>query len=121
MVAGAPAGRLAAHVVAGCGFGLIGNVVAGVVGPVVAGLLLPRIGFGMGRGRIAALVRATIGAVVLLVLIRVARRARRTVWKHPADGGRPPGSGAGKVSLNLPEPTPAGGGRRRRRKLQDGP
>ncbi|HSV22096.1 MAG TPA: GlsB/YeaQ/YmgE family stress response membrane protein, partial [Xanthobacteraceae bacterium] len=45
LVIGAVAGWLAGLLVKGYGFGLIGNIVVGIVGAIVAGWLLPRIGF----------------------------------------------------------------------------
>ena len=74
LIVGALAGWLAGKIVAGQGFGLLGNVVVGIVGAFVAGFLLPRLGLGAGGGPIQAILHATFGAVVLLVLVRVVRR-----------------------------------------------
>jgi uncharacterized membrane protein YeaQ/YmgE (transglycosylase-associated protein family) len=57
------------------GFGLIGNIVVGIVGALIAGWLLPQIGIVIGGGTIAAIINATIGAVVLLVIIGLIKRA----------------------------------------------
>lgn len=59
----------------GYGFGLLGNIVVGIVGAFIAGLILPRIGLVFGGGILAAIIHATIGAVILLVLIRLIKRA----------------------------------------------
>ncbi|MDH3264618.1 MAG: GlsB/YeaQ/YmgE family stress response membrane protein [Paracoccaceae bacterium] len=75
LLVGAVAGWLAGQIVKGGGFGLVGNIVIGIVGAVVAGFVLPRIGVSMGGGLIASIVHATLGAVILLVLIRVIRKA----------------------------------------------
>ena len=75
VIIGAIAGWLAGKIVSGFGFGLIGNIVVGVVGAFVAGQIFPRIGFGMGGGVPAAIIHATLGAVILLVLIRLVKRA----------------------------------------------
>lgn len=72
---GAVAGWLAARMVAGGSFGMIGNIVVGVVGAFIAQILFPRIGLGFGGGLISELVRATFGAVILLVVIRIVKRA----------------------------------------------
>lgn len=72
---GAVAGWLAGQIVSGGGFGLIGNIVVGIVGAVVAGYLLPAVGLTMGGGKMASILHATIGAVVLLFLIRLVKRA----------------------------------------------
>ena len=74
LLIGAIAGWLAGVIVKGFGFGLVGNIVVGIVGAFVAGLIFPAIGFGLGGG-LAAIVHATLGAVILLILIRVLKRA----------------------------------------------
>ena len=75
IVIGAVAGWLAGQIVRGMGFGLIGNIVVGIVGAFVAGWLLPRIGIVIGGGIVASIINATIGAVVLLVIIGLIKRA----------------------------------------------
>jgi uncharacterized membrane protein YeaQ/YmgE (transglycosylase-associated protein family) len=75
LVIGAVAGWLAGQIMSGYGFGLVGNIIVGVVGAFVAGLLLPRVGFGAGGGILWAIIHATIGAVILLFLIRLVKRA----------------------------------------------
>jgi uncharacterized membrane protein YeaQ/YmgE (transglycosylase-associated protein family) len=75
LIIGAVAGWLAGQIVRGMGFGLIGNIVVGIVGAFVAGWLLPRIGIVIGGGMIASIINATIGAVVLLVIIGLIKRA----------------------------------------------
>ena len=74
LVIGAVAGWLAGQIVRGMGFGLIGNIVVGIVGAFIAGWLLPRIGIAIGGGMIASIINATIGAVVLLVILGLIRR-----------------------------------------------
>ena len=61
--------------VKGSGFGLIGDIVVGIVGAFIAGWLLPRIGIAIGGGIVAAIINAVIGAVILLLVIRLVRRA----------------------------------------------
>lgn len=75
LVIGGVAGWLAGLLVKGFGFGLLGNIVVGIVGAFVAGWLFPTLGFSLGSGIVAAILHATIGAVVLLVLLRVIKRA----------------------------------------------
>ena len=75
LVIGAVAGWLAGQIVRGMGFGLIGNIVVGIVGAFIAGWLLPRIGIVIGGGMIGSIINATIGAVVLLVIIGLIKRA----------------------------------------------
>ena len=74
LIVGAVAGWLAGQIVRGMGFGLIGNIVVGIVGAFIAGWLLPRIGIVIGGGIIASIINATIGAVVLLIIVGLIRR-----------------------------------------------
>ena len=73
IVIGAIAGWLAGLLVKGYGFGLIGNIVVGILGAGVAGLLAPRLGLyteSFGGNIVASL----LGALVLLFLIGLVRR-----------------------------------------------
>jgi uncharacterized membrane protein YeaQ/YmgE (transglycosylase-associated protein family) len=74
LIIGAVAGWLAGQIVRGMGFGLIGNIVVGIVGAFIASWLLPQIGIVIGGGIIGSIINATIGAVVLLVIIGLIRR-----------------------------------------------
>ncbi|WP_235213541.1 GlsB/YeaQ/YmgE family stress response membrane protein [Actibacterium sp.] len=71
---GAIAGWLAGLIVKGYGFGLLGNIAIGIVGAVVAGFLFPRIGLNLEGGIFDAIVHSTIGAVILLVLIKLVKK-----------------------------------------------
>ena len=75
LIVGAVAGWLAGQIVRGMGFGLIGNIVVGIVGAFIAGWLLPRIGFVLIGGIGAEIINAVIGAVILLAVIGLVRRA----------------------------------------------
>ncbi|MBN9236383.1 MULTISPECIES: GlsB/YeaQ/YmgE family stress response membrane protein [Phyllobacteriaceae] len=75
LVIGAVAGWLAGLIVKGFGFGLIGNIVVGIVGAFIAGWLFPRLGISLGGGIIASIIHAAIGAIILLVLIRLVKQA----------------------------------------------
>ncbi|WP_371426187.1 GlsB/YeaQ/YmgE family stress response membrane protein [Tardiphaga sp.] len=74
LLIGAIAGWLAGLIVRGAGFGLLGNIVIGIIGALVAGWLLPRLGVSLGVGAIRDIVNATIGAVVVLVILSLIRR-----------------------------------------------
>jgi len=74
LLVGAVAGWLAGVIVKGGGFGLIGDIVVGIVGAFVGGWLLPKLGVSLGVGLVAVIASATIGAVVLLLLLRLIRR-----------------------------------------------
>ena len=73
-VVGLIAGWLAAKIVEGGGFGLIGDILVGVIGAFVAAWLLPRLGIRIGVGFVRQVIDATIGAVILLFVIRLVRR-----------------------------------------------
>ena len=75
LVVGAIAGLLAGMVVKGGGFGLLGDIVVGVLGAFFGGWLLPRLGVQLGVGLVPIIASATIGAVVLLLTLRLIRRA----------------------------------------------
>jgi uncharacterized membrane protein YeaQ/YmgE (transglycosylase-associated protein family) len=75
LVVGAVAGWLAGLIVKGYGFGMLGNIVVGIVGAFVGGWLFSYFGVAVGTGLVAAIVSATAGAVVLLVLLGLVRRA----------------------------------------------
>jgi uncharacterized membrane protein YeaQ/YmgE (transglycosylase-associated protein family) len=75
LIVGALAGWIAGKMVRGRGFGLIGNMVLGILGAVIAGYLLPQLGFTAGGGFFASLLHATLGAVVLLALVRLVKNA----------------------------------------------
>ena len=51
LIVGAVAGWLAGQIVKGHGFGLVGNIVVGIVGAFLAGFLLPRLGPDRSRSR----------------------------------------------------------------------
>jgi uncharacterized membrane protein YeaQ/YmgE (transglycosylase-associated protein family) len=70
---GLVAGWLAGLLVRGSGFGLIGDLVIGVIGAFIGDWLLPRLGIHLGVGIVSAIVNATLGAVVLLIIVRLVR------------------------------------------------
>ncbi|MFP4450608.1 MAG: GlsB/YeaQ/YmgE family stress response membrane protein [Rhodosalinus sp.] len=73
LLTGLVAGWLAAKLVRGGGLGLIGNMAVGVAGAFLAGVMLPVLGFGTGGGVVVTVLQATLGAIVVLVLIRLIR------------------------------------------------
>ena len=75
LVIGAIAGWLAGLIMKGYGFGLVGNIVVGIVGAVIAGWLLPWIGLVFIGGIGAEIINAVIGAVILLAVIGLFKRA----------------------------------------------
>jgi uncharacterized membrane protein YeaQ/YmgE (transglycosylase-associated protein family) len=73
LLVGLIAGWLAGKLVHGRGFGIIGDIVVGIVGAFIGTWLLARLGVAIGGGLIGEIIDATIGAAVLLVLIRLVR------------------------------------------------
>ncbi len=71
---GAIAGWLAGQIMKGSSFGLVGDIVVGIVGAVVAGFVLPMLGIQIGGGMIAAIINAVIGACLLLFVIGVMKK-----------------------------------------------
>lgn len=71
---GAVAGWLAGQIMKGGGFGLVGDMVVGIVGAAIAGYLLPRLGIVIGGSILGAIINATIGACLLLFVLRLVKR-----------------------------------------------
>jgi uncharacterized membrane protein YeaQ/YmgE (transglycosylase-associated protein family) len=86
LLVGIAAGWLAGLVVRGGGFGLIGDLIIGVIGAFIGDWLLPRLNIHLGTGIVALIVNATIGAIVLLLIVRLVsgggrfRRFGRRRW-----------------------------------------
>ena len=77
VLVGLVAGWLAGKIVRGTGFGLIGDIAIGIVGAFIASWLLPRLGISLGVGLVRAIINSTIGAVLLLLIIRLVRGGGR--------------------------------------------
>jgi uncharacterized membrane protein YeaQ/YmgE (transglycosylase-associated protein family) len=77
LVVGLVAGWLAGKIVRGTGFGLIGDIAIGIVGAFIAAWLLPRLGIALGTGMVRAILNSTIGAVILLLIVRLVRGGGR--------------------------------------------
>ncbi|AOY90685.1 hypothetical protein BKK79_01755 [Cupriavidus sp. USMAA2-4] len=75
LVIGAVAGWLAGVLVKGGGFGLLVDILVGIVGAIVGGWLAGLLGISFGGGMIGSIITAVIGAVVLLFLLRLIKRA----------------------------------------------
>lgn len=71
---GALAGWLAGRMMKGRGFGVIGNIVVGIVGAVLGGFLFGLLGIAAG-GLLGAIITATVGAVVLLYVVGLINKA----------------------------------------------
>jgi uncharacterized membrane protein YeaQ/YmgE (transglycosylase-associated protein family) len=71
---GAVAGWLAGILIKGGGFGLLGDIVVGVIGAIIGGYLFGLLGVQAG-GLIGAIITATVGAAVLLFVVRLLKKA----------------------------------------------
>jgi uncharacterized membrane protein YeaQ/YmgE (transglycosylase-associated protein family) len=77
LVVGIVAGWIAGKVVRGSGFGLIGDLLVGVIGAFIASLLFPRLGVQLGMGIVSDIVYSALGAIILLLIVGLFRRRRR--------------------------------------------
>ena len=76
LIVGLVAGVLASFVMGGTGFGLIGDIIIGIVGAFVGGWLFRQLGTSAPIGGLAGVIfTAFIGAVVLLFALKLIRRA----------------------------------------------
>lgn len=71
---GAVAGWLAGVIMKGGGFGLVGDIIVGIIGAVLGGWLFGVLGITAG-GLIGAIITATVGACVLLLIVRMIKKA----------------------------------------------
>jgi uncharacterized membrane protein YeaQ/YmgE (transglycosylase-associated protein family) len=71
LLVGIVAGFLAGKIVDGGGFGLIGDLIVGVLGAFIGDWLLPQLHIHLGVGIVSLIINATLGAIVLLVIIRL--------------------------------------------------
>ncbi|MDH3887482.1 MAG: GlsB/YeaQ/YmgE family stress response membrane protein [Gammaproteobacteria bacterium] len=71
---GAVAGWLAGVIMSGSGFGLLGDIVIGIIGAVIGGFLFGLLGLA-AVGLIGQIISATVGAVVLIFVLRLLKKA----------------------------------------------
>ena len=83
LLVGLVAGWLAGRIVDGGGFGLIGDIAVGIVGALIGSWLLPQLGIHLASGIVSEIIVATIGAILLLLIVRFATGAfpRRRAWR----------------------------------------
>jgi uncharacterized membrane protein YeaQ/YmgE (transglycosylase-associated protein family) len=75
ILVGLIAGWLAGVLVKGGGFGVIGDIVVGILGALLGGFLFRELGIGRGSGLGWNILVATAGAVVLILVLRLVKRA----------------------------------------------
>ena len=74
IIIGGIAGWLAGVLIKGYGFGIVGNIIIGILGAGIAGILAPRLGL-YAESTGGNIVAAVIGALILLFLIGLVKRA----------------------------------------------
>jgi uncharacterized membrane protein YeaQ/YmgE (transglycosylase-associated protein family) len=74
---GLVAGWLAGKIVRGTGFGIIGDILVGIAGALIASYLFPKLGIHLGTGLASEIIFSAIGAVVLLLIVRLVRTGGR--------------------------------------------
>jgi len=75
LLVGLIAGWLAGMLVKGGGFGVVGDMVVGVLGALIGGFLFSTLGVSSGGGMIGSIIVATIGAIILIFILRLIKRA----------------------------------------------
>jgi uncharacterized membrane protein YeaQ/YmgE (transglycosylase-associated protein family) len=75
IIVGLIAGWLAGQVMKGGGYGILLDIILGVVGGIVGGWLFGALGIWAGGGIIGSIIVSFIGAVVLVAITRVLKRA----------------------------------------------
>lgn len=75
IIIGIIAGWLAGVIMKGGGFGLVGDMVVGILGALIGGWLFTKFGASAGGGLIGSTIVATIGAIVLIFILRLFKRA----------------------------------------------
>ena len=75
IIIGLVAGWLAGVVMKGGGYGVVGDIVVGIIGALVGGWLFSKMGVSAGGGLVGAIIVAFIGAVILIFLLRLIKRA----------------------------------------------
>ena len=75
LLIGLAAGWLAGQIMKGGGYGLLGDLVVGVIGALVGGFIFDILGISAG-GLLGSLITATVGAILLIALLRFIRRGK---------------------------------------------
>jgi uncharacterized membrane protein YeaQ/YmgE (transglycosylase-associated protein family) len=74
---GLVAGWLASHFMRGGGYGLIGDIIVGIVGAFVGGMVFGFLMPGATVGLVGSIVVAFVGALILIALLRTVSTRRR--------------------------------------------
>lgn len=74
---GLVAGWLAGVLVKGGGFGVVGDIIVGVLGALIGGFIFNSLGVYIGGGLLGAILVATFGAIILIFILRLVRPSRQ--------------------------------------------
>jgi uncharacterized membrane protein YeaQ/YmgE (transglycosylase-associated protein family) len=74
IIVGLIAGWLAGVIMKGGGYGVVGDIIVGIVGALIGGWLFTTMGVSTGGGLLGAIVVALIGAIILIFLLRLIKR-----------------------------------------------
>lgn len=88
ILVGLIAGWLAGQVMRGAGFGLVGDLIIGLLGAFIGDWLLPRLNIHLGAGIVALVINALIGAIVLLLILRLIAGGGHRRWSYRRWGRR---------------------------------
>ena len=70
LIVGLIAGFLASVVMRGGGYGIVGDIIAGLIGALIGGWLFSLLGVSAGGGLLGTIIVAFIGACILIALLR---------------------------------------------------
>ena len=77
IVVGLIAGFLASVVMRGGGYGIVGDIIAGIIGAFIGGWLFGVLGISVGGGLLGSIIVAFIGACILIAILRLFSRSNR--------------------------------------------
>ena len=74
VIIGGVAGWLAGLIMKGAGFGIVSNIIVGILGAIFGGWLFRQLGISTGHQLIGSLFTAVVGAVILLFIIGLVKK-----------------------------------------------
>ena len=77
LLVGLVAGWLAGKVVRGAGFGIVADILIGIIGAFIGSWVLPKLGIHLGTGLVSEIIYSAIGAIILLLVVRLVRGGGR--------------------------------------------
>jgi uncharacterized membrane protein YeaQ/YmgE (transglycosylase-associated protein family) len=75
VITGLIAGWATGKIMKGSGYGVLTDILLGIAGAIIGSRILGLLGIYTGGGLIAAILVAILGAIILVALVRLARRA----------------------------------------------